>query len=144
LTGIKSRRDLGQSQAIALPLINAPPMPHRPAQVFDPAPDQMKTTAEAADVISLGASFPSLAMGMGDGRARCFRQGLPCPANPKTPAHAGLYLFFALVSFPALPFEALYHPVTLRTRPIPIPTPQHGSGNGDGATTCLSRPTLSE
>jgi hypothetical protein len=45
----------------------------------------MKTTAEAADVILLGASFPSLAMGMGDGRARCFRQGLPCPANPKGP-----------------------------------------------------------
>jgi hypothetical protein len=76
---------MGQSQAIALPLINSPPMPHRPAQVFDPAPDQMKTTAEAADVIPLGASFPSLAMGMGNGRARCFRQGLPCPANPKAP-----------------------------------------------------------
>jgi hypothetical protein len=74
-----------QSQAIALPRINSPPMPHRPAQVFDPAPDQMKTTAEAADVIPLGASFPSLAMGMADGRARCFRQGLPCPANPKVP-----------------------------------------------------------
>jgi hypothetical protein len=74
-----------QSQTIALPRINSPPMPHRPAQVFDPAPDQMKTTAEAADVIPLGASFPSLAMGMGDGRARCFRQGLPCPANPKAP-----------------------------------------------------------
>jgi hypothetical protein len=74
-----------QSQAIALPLINSPSMPHRPAQVFDPATDQMKTTAEAADVIPLGASFPSLAMGMGDVRARCFRQGLPCPANPKAP-----------------------------------------------------------
>jgi hypothetical protein len=62
-------------------------MPHCLTQVFDPAPDQMKTTAEAADVIPLGASFPSLAMGMGDGRARCFRQGLPCPANPKAPGH---------------------------------------------------------
>jgi hypothetical protein len=87
--GVKSRRDLGQSQAIALPLINAPPMPHRPAEVFDLAADQMKTTAEAADVIPLGASFPSLAMGIGDGRARCFRQGLPCPANPKAPARPG-------------------------------------------------------
>jgi hypothetical protein len=75
-----------QSQTIALPRINSPPMPHRPAQVFDPAPDQMKTTAEAADVIPLGASFPSLAMGMRDERARCFRQGLPCPANPKAPS----------------------------------------------------------
>jgi hypothetical protein len=75
-----------QSQAIALPRINSPPMPHRPAEVFDSAADQMKTMAEAADVIPLGASFPSLAMGMGDGRARCFRQGLPCPANPKAPS----------------------------------------------------------
>jgi hypothetical protein len=74
-----------QSQAIALPLINSPPMPHRLTQVFDPAPDQMKTTAEAADVIPLGASFPLHPMGMGDGRARCFRQGLPCPANSKAP-----------------------------------------------------------
>ena len=76
---------MGQSQAISLPRINSPPSPHRPAQVFDPAPDQMKTTAEAADVIPLGALFPLRPMGMGDGRARCFRQGLPCPANTKAP-----------------------------------------------------------
>jgi hypothetical protein len=61
-------------------------MPHRLTHVFDPAADQMKTMAEAADVIPLGASFPLRPMGMGDGRARCFRQGLPCPANPKAPS----------------------------------------------------------
>jgi hypothetical protein len=31
---------------------------HRPAQVSGPAADQMKTMAEAADAISLCASFP--------------------------------------------------------------------------------------
>jgi hypothetical protein len=66
------------ARGLFFPLGRSPPSASpRPTQVFDPAADQMKTTAEAADVIPLGASFPSLAMGMGDGRARCFRQGLP-------------------------------------------------------------------
>jgi hypothetical protein len=55
-------------------------------------------------VIPLGASFPSLAMGMGDGRARCFRQGLPCPANPKVPSITPEAFAF-LASFPFYLFK---------------------------------------
>ena len=83
------------ARGLFFPVGRSPPMPHRPAHVFDPAADQMKTTAEAADVIPLGASFPSLAMGMGDERARCFRQGLPCPANPKAPRTTPEACFFS-------------------------------------------------
>jgi hypothetical protein len=62
----------------------------------------MKTTAEVADVIPLRAS---LSMGMGDVRARCFRQGFLFPLTERPPMTVEAFFF---------PSPVLYHPLSLK------------------------------